>query len=206
MAQKYQQHKSLYRSNKSATTHGDDGDAPAPPSNVHPGLKNCHRTVSRNEQPSITGGAFSYYLQKKPSTLLRDLSMFLSDSADLPPVLYETADVLRSVTKALGVTLYLVDTALGEIYISRKNDDDDGGTRKKWPVEEGTIVAAFVAYKKEYILVEDIVGDARFPEGIGYDNTGMLLIIVEKSFILIQFFRNSQNSLLKFQIFQKKVC
>lgn len=53
------------------------------------------RKESENEQ-------FSYYLKKKPNILLQDLSMFLSDSVDLPSVLHETAEILKSVTQAAG--------------------------------------------------------------------------------------------------------
>lgn len=45
---------------------------------------------------------FRFYLQKKPSVLMRNLSAFLSDSVDLPSVLHETAEVLKVVTKAKG--------------------------------------------------------------------------------------------------------
>lgn len=45
---------------------------------------------------------FNFYLQRKPSLCMRDLSSFLSDSVDLPSVLNETCDVLKSVTRSLG--------------------------------------------------------------------------------------------------------
>lgn len=46
---------------------------------------------------------FNFYVQRKPSLCMRDLSAFLSDSVDLPSVYNETADVLKSVTRALGI-------------------------------------------------------------------------------------------------------
>lgn len=45
---------------------------------------------------------FNFYVQRKPSICMRDLSAFLSDSVDLPSVLNETAEVLKSATRALG--------------------------------------------------------------------------------------------------------
>lgn len=48
---------------------------------------------------------FSYYLQKKPAVLMKDLSTLMSDSVDLPSLLSETADVLKTVTRATGSEL-----------------------------------------------------------------------------------------------------
>lgn len=45
---------------------------------------------------------FNFYVQRKPSLCMRDLSSYLSDNVDLQSVLNETAEVLKSVSKALG--------------------------------------------------------------------------------------------------------
>lgn len=45
---------------------------------------------------------FTFFLQKKPSVLLRNLSAFLSDTVDLPELMHESADVLKRTTKANG--------------------------------------------------------------------------------------------------------
>ncbi|KAG5883185.1 hypothetical protein JTB14_018201 [Gonioctena quinquepunctata] len=45
---------------------------------------------------------FNFYIQNKPSVLLHDLTSFLSDSVDLVMLLHETAEVLKSTTKAHG--------------------------------------------------------------------------------------------------------
>ncbi|XP_044258941.1 cAMP and cAMP-inhibited cGMP 3',5'-cyclic phosphodiesterase 10A-like [Tribolium madens] len=111
---------------------------------------------------------FSFFLQRKPSVLIRDLSSFLSDSVDLPSLLHETADVLKSITKAAGVTLYMMDPATNEIYQSKKTSQRDR-YKIRWKIQEGTTTAAYVAYKKNYVLIDDIIEDDRFPEGIGYE-------------------------------------
>lgn len=107
---------------------------------------------------------YSFYLQKKPSTLLQELSAFLTDSVDLPSLLQETSEVLKNVTKASGVTLFMVDDDSNDIIITRRTLE----MRKRWKIEEGTIVAAFVANKKEYVMVDDVNRDERFPGGVGY--------------------------------------
>lgn len=110
---------------------------------------------------------FNFYIQNKPSVLLNDLTSFLSDTVDLVLLLHETADVLKLTTKATGVTLYMVDSASEEIYQSQRNFT---GERHKvnWKIQKGSIVAAYVAFKKEYLMVDDILGDERFPAGVGY--------------------------------------
>lgn len=45
---------------------------------------------------------FNFYVQRKPSLCMRDVTAFMSDSVDLPAVMNETAEVLKIVTKALG--------------------------------------------------------------------------------------------------------
>lgn len=65
------------------------------------------RIIRKGQKAQITtkteeSKQFSYYLQKKPSVLMRNLSNFLSDSVDLPSVLNETSEVLKGVTRAQG--------------------------------------------------------------------------------------------------------
>ena len=112
---------------------------------------------------------FSLYLKKKPSVLIRDLSSFLSDTVDLVSLLHETSDVLQNVTKADGVTLYMMDPATNEIYQSKKIPSSDR-FKIRWKIKQQSTVATYVAYKKDYVMVDDILEDERFPEGIGYQS------------------------------------
>lgn len=157
------------------------------------------RIVRKGEKPSYeaetTSTQFSYYLQKKPSVLIRDLSSFLSDSVDLSSRIHESADVLKRITKAAGVTLYMMDPATNEIYQHYKTPLSDR-YKIKWKIEEGTTVAAYVAYKKECVLLDDIICDSRFPEGIGYlgetIKSVMCVPVVtpnEECFAVIEFFK-----------------
>lgn len=112
---------------------------------------------------------FNFYIQNKPALLLSDLTSFLSDGVDLVLLLHETADVLKQITRATGVTLYMVDSASEEIYQSQRNFTGDRH-KVNWKIQKGTTVAAYVAFKKEYVMVDDILGDERFPAGVGYQN------------------------------------
>ncbi|CAG9858267.1 unnamed protein product [Phyllotreta striolata] len=111
---------------------------------------------------------FNFYLQHKPNALLLDLSTFLSDSVDLMLLLHETAEVLRVTTKATGVTLYMVDHASEEIYQSQKNFQTPRH-KVNWKIQKGSTIAAYVAFKKEYIMVDEILGDERFLHGLGFE-------------------------------------
>jgi cAMP and cAMP-inhibited cGMP 3',5'-cyclic phosphodiesterase 10 len=125
-------------------------------------------TVPKKNKEQVEDEQFSFYLKKKPAVLIRDLSSFMSDSVDLPSLFHETSDVLKKVTKASWVTLYLVDRATNEIYQSQSFAVKDRH-RVKWKIEDGSIVAAYVANIKEYVLVEDVFMDGRFSEGVGYE-------------------------------------
>lgn len=37
-----------------------------------------------------------------------------------------------------------------------------------WKMNKNSTIAAYVACTKEYVLLEDIIEDNRFPDGIGY--------------------------------------
>lgn len=142
------------------------------------------RIVRKGQKPHEVeeGKHFSLFLQRKPNVLIRDLSSFLSDSVDLPSSLHETADVLKIITKAAGVTLYMMDPATNEIYKSRKTAQGDRH-KIRWKIEEGTTTAAYVAYKKDYVMIDDIIQDDRFPEGIGYESkSDFILKFIKKCF------------------------
>ncbi|KAJ8921660.1 hypothetical protein NQ315_010569 [Exocentrus adspersus] len=110
---------------------------------------------------------FNFYVQNKPSVLIQDLSSFLLDNVDLISLLHETGDVLKCTTKAHGVTIYMVDSASEEIYQSQKNFQTERH-KVNWKIQKSSTVAAYVALKKEYVMVDDILGDERFPAGLGY--------------------------------------
>ncbi|GJQ80088.1 hypothetical protein Trydic_g19371 [Trypoxylus dichotomus] len=109
-------------------------------------------------------------LRIKPSFVMKGLREFLDDKLDLNLLLHETADSLKDVTQAQTVRIYMVDQTSNEIYIS--NRQASSHTRRIcWKVEKGKTVAAHVACTMEPVIVEDIIADARFPDGIAYTDT-----------------------------------
>lgn len=78
----------------------------------------------------------------------------------------------------IGVTLYMADLAAGEIYQSPRNVISDRH-KVNWKIEPGKTLAAYVAYNKEYIMVDDVLGDSRFPEGVGYKGKNIEIVFPE---------------------------
>lgn len=64
----------------------------------------------------------------------------------------------------------MVDSGSEEIYQSQKNFQSERH-KVNWKIQKGSTVAAYVAFKKEYVMVDDILGDERFPVGLGYQGT-----------------------------------
>lgn len=67
-----------------------------------------------------------------------------------------------------------------------------------WKISTNSTIAAYVACTKEYVLLEDILEDDRFPEGLGYkDETVKSVLCVpvlmpnEECFAVIELYRDT---------------
>ncbi|CAH0549249.1 unnamed protein product [Brassicogethes aeneus] len=110
-----------------------------------------------------------YEIKYKAEELFGDRKAFLSDFIDLPSVMWQSADVLKLVTNSTGITLYMVDEPRNEIYLVPKAIFNDRH-KVNWKIQLNSTVAAYVVYKKEYVMLEDILNDDRFPNGLGYND------------------------------------
>lgn len=79
-----------------------------------------------------------------------------------------------------GASLYTVDNVNQEIYKNPKNVQDPRH-KVNWKVGDGRTVASFVAKHKEYVMVDDILGDERFPDGVGHQGDEKIKIIISVS-------------------------
>ena len=118
-----------------------------------------NQTKSNIEIPIDTK---NFFLEKRPSDLVKDLTSFLTNRYDVT-VLNETAQVLRELTKSAGVTLYIVDPDTNELVHSSFYTSDQF-SYLRWNIEEGTIVAAYVALNKECLVIDNILTDDRSVE------------------------------------------
>ncbi|KAF5278629.1 hypothetical protein FQA39_LY00671 [Lamprigera yunnana] len=162
---------------------------------IAPYVRNVRKSRLQKIEKHEQSRQFRFYLQQKPSILVQNLSTLLSD-VDLCDIIKDNADVLKSVCKAKGVNLYTVDAIAGVIYHSIKNDY----CRANWKIEPGHTVAAYVAYQKEYVMVDDVLGDLRFPEGVGYkDETIKSVLCVpvvspeDNCFAIIELYRDTSQ-------------
>lgn len=64
----------------------------------------------------------------------------------------------------LDVTVYMIDDAKDEIYPVTRSTKENRITYK---IGDGTTVASYVAFHKEFVKINDLLEDVRFPEGLG---------------------------------------
>lgn len=127
-------------------------------------VRRGHKAVVKKQEDDAH---FMFYLQKKPSALVKHMQEFLGEDVDLQTIIHETADSLKEITRATSVRVYMVDDASNEIYIS--NRQATSYTRRIcWKIEQGKSVAAHVASAMEAVHTDDILADPRFPNGIPY--------------------------------------
>ncbi|KAK9875163.1 hypothetical protein WA026_005954 [Henosepilachna vigintioctopunctata] len=104
----------------------------------------------------------------KSAINLKDLNDFSSDNPDLQTLLLEAAEILKETTNAYVASVYLVHPELNEIWYLTGQAYMPTPPYYRFKIEEYRTIAAHVAYKKEYAMVDNIRYDSRFPKGTGY--------------------------------------
>uniref|UniRef100_A0A6I8SRC5 Phosphodiesterase n=1 Tax=Xenopus tropicalis TaxID=8364 RepID=A0A6I8SRC5_XENTR len=96
----------------------------------------------------------------------------LDAGGDNKLLLYELSDIIKTATKADGFALYFLGECNNTLCLFTPTGTKDGQTplTSVGPVEYGTTVSAHVAKSRNTVLVEDILGDERFPKGTGLDS------------------------------------
>ncbi|XP_069358023.1 cAMP and cAMP-inhibited cGMP 3',5'-cyclic phosphodiesterase 10A-like isoform X6 [Maniola hyperantus] len=137
-----------------------------------------HFLVASNKLDKVTRRVIAPYAQIERKGLKEEegkegtyldinrFNVFLEDTVDLDALLYETANVLKTVTNSSGVFVYIVNKLRNEIVLMTQNTLNPERHELNIPIEEGKIAAAHVAATKEYLLIEDVQRDRRFAEGL----------------------------------------
>ncbi|XP_069463820.1 cAMP and cAMP-inhibited cGMP 3',5'-cyclic phosphodiesterase 10A isoform X2 [Ambystoma mexicanum] len=96
----------------------------------------------------------------------------LDAGGDNKLLLYELSDIIKTATKADGFALYFLGECNNSLCLFTPTGIQEGQSRliPAGPVAYGTTIAAHVAKSRNTLLVEDILGDERFPKGTGLDS------------------------------------
>ncbi|XP_053566897.1 cAMP and cAMP-inhibited cGMP 3',5'-cyclic phosphodiesterase 10A [Bombina bombina] len=96
----------------------------------------------------------------------------LDAGGDNKLLLYELSDIIKTATKADGFALYFLGECNNSLCLFTPTGMKEGHSQLSpaGPVEYGTTTSAHVAKTRNTLLVEDILGDERFPKGTGLDS------------------------------------
>uniref|UniRef100_A0A2K6TPD8 cAMP and cAMP-inhibited cGMP 3',5'-cyclic phosphodiesterase 10A n=1 Tax=Saimiri boliviensis boliviensis TaxID=39432 RepID=A0A2K6TPD8_SAIBB len=87
-------------------------------------------------------------------------------------LLYELSSIIKIATKADGFALYFLGECNNSLCIFIPPRINEGKLRliPAGPITRGTTISAYVAKSRKTLLVEDILGDERFPRGTGLES------------------------------------
>ncbi|XP_076830710.1 cAMP and cAMP-inhibited cGMP 3',5'-cyclic phosphodiesterase 10A isoform X3 [Brachyhypopomus gauderio] len=96
----------------------------------------------------------------------------LDTGGDNKLLLYELCNIIKTATKADGFALYFLGECNNSLCLFTPTGAKEGlpGLIPSGPIVFGTTIAAHVAKTRKTLLVEDIMGDERFPHGTGQDS------------------------------------
>ncbi|XP_064014301.1 cAMP and cAMP-inhibited cGMP 3',5'-cyclic phosphodiesterase 10A isoform X1 [Pogoniulus pusillus] len=96
----------------------------------------------------------------------------LDTGGDNQLLLYELSSIIKIATKADGFALYFLGECNNSLCIFTPPGAKEGQPQliPAGPIAHGTTVSAYVARSRKTLLVEDILGDERFPKGTGLES------------------------------------
>ncbi|KAK6301410.1 hypothetical protein J4Q44_G00274630, partial [Coregonus suidteri] len=114
------------------------------------------------------------YQDSNMQNVVDDLTSYLEQrldpGGDNKLLLYDLCTVIKTATKADGFALYFMGECNNSVCLFKPTGTKDGLLIPAGPIMFGTTIAAHVATTRKTLLVEDITGDQRFPEGTGQDS------------------------------------
>ncbi|XP_069866410.1 cAMP and cAMP-inhibited cGMP 3',5'-cyclic phosphodiesterase 10A isoform X1 [Dipodomys merriami] len=96
----------------------------------------------------------------------------LDTGGDNQLLLYELSSIIKIATKADGFALYFLGECNNSLCVFTPPGMKEGQPRliPAGPITQGTTISAYVAKSRKTLLVEDILGDERFPRGTGLES------------------------------------
>ncbi|XP_042157312.1 cAMP and cAMP-inhibited cGMP 3',5'-cyclic phosphodiesterase 10A isoform X3 [Oncorhynchus tshawytscha] len=118
----------------------------------------------------------SRYQDSNMQNVVHDLTSYLEQrldpGGDNKLLFYDLCTIIKTATKADGFALYHLGECNNSLCLFKPAGAKDGPPTfiPAGPITFGTTIAAHVATTRKILLVEDITGDERFPEGTGQDS------------------------------------
>ncbi|KAH1172841.1 hypothetical protein KIL84_016680, partial [Mauremys mutica] len=96
----------------------------------------------------------------------------LDTGGDNQLLLYELSSIIKIATKADGFALYFLGDCNNSLCVFTPPGAKEGQPQliPAGPIALGTTISAYVAKYRKTLLVEDILGDERFPKGTGLES------------------------------------
>ncbi|NWX08519.1 PDE10 phosphodiesterase, partial [Caloenas nicobarica] len=125
------------------------------------------------------GGNFSHaeeYQDTNMQGVVYELNSYIEQRLDAGGdnqlLLYELSSIIKIATKADGFALYFLGECNNSLCVFTPPGAKEGQPRliPAGPIAHGTTVSAYVARSRKTVLVEDILGDERFPKGTGLES------------------------------------
>ncbi|TSN48506.1 cAMP and cAMP-inhibited cGMP 3',5'-cyclic phosphodiesterase 10A [Bagarius yarrelli] len=132
-------------------------------------------STSLTEEPS-TKEVSRQYQDTNMQGVVYELNSYmeqrLDTGGDNKLLLYELCNIIKTATKADGFALYFLGECNNTLCLFTPTGAKEGlpGLIPSGPIAFGTTIAAHVAKTRKTLLVEDIMGDERFPHGTGQDS------------------------------------
>lgn len=116
---------------------------------------------------AVSSGVF---IDKKVNAQFTSVSPDISEKLEMIVSIHDTADVLQLLLQAKTVVSYLVNPARNEIFQSPRHVESTTGTLTR-TIEDGTTMAAHVAFTKSYSVSENVAADPKYPLGVGFPDS-----------------------------------
>ncbi|TKC50943.1 hypothetical protein EI555_001391 [Monodon monoceros] len=131
--------------------------------NNKPEDESSPKEVSRYQDTNMQGVVYELnsYIEQR-----------LDTGGDNQLLLYELSSIIKIATKADGFALYFLGECNNSLCVFTPPGIKEGKPRliPAGPIAQGTTTSAYVAKSRKTLLVEDILGDERFPRGTGLES------------------------------------
>lgn len=130
-------------------------------------IESAAKSPRPHKPKAVHSGVF---IDKKVNAQFTSVSPDISEKLEMIASIHDTADVLHLLLGAKTVVSYLVNPARNEIFQSPRHVESTTGTLTR-TIEDGTTMAAHVAFTKSYSVSDIVTADPRYPLGVGFPDT-----------------------------------